>query len=159
MYNNFYEFSEKKGQVITLSRNMKTRPWKVEVGGLVNKPLTLDIDDILALDHVPRVVILSGCETARAAAARQGVTVGLAQAFITAINTDRGISISHSGSTHRQTVYKAASTAMVLIMATTSLAAFIFSPVSFRLHYSRATGLTGNHCPYKAGVKIFFNRS
>ncbi len=46
-YNNFYEFSEKKGQVITLSRNMKTRPWKVEVGGLVNKPLTLDIDDIL----------------------------------------------------------------------------------------------------------------
>ncbi|MDP6503113.1 MAG: protein-methionine-sulfoxide reductase catalytic subunit MsrP, partial [Planctomycetota bacterium] len=35
-YNNFYEFSEQKGQVITLARNMKTRPWKVEVGGLVS---------------------------------------------------------------------------------------------------------------------------
>ncbi|MBI2194458.1 MAG: protein-methionine-sulfoxide reductase catalytic subunit MsrP [Planctomycetes bacterium] len=46
-YNNFYEFTEEKTLVATLARNLKTRPWKVEVTGLVRNPRTFDIDDLL----------------------------------------------------------------------------------------------------------------
>lgn len=46
-YNNFYEFTQQKDQVWQLVENMKTRPWSVEVGGLVQRPKTYDIDDIL----------------------------------------------------------------------------------------------------------------
>jgi len=46
-YNNFYEFSEDKEEVASLSRNFKTSPWTIKVGGLVNKPLTLDMDTLL----------------------------------------------------------------------------------------------------------------
>jgi sulfoxide reductase catalytic subunit YedY len=45
-YNNFYEFTEDKEGVAVLSKNFPTSPWQVEVGGLVNKPRTFDIDDI-----------------------------------------------------------------------------------------------------------------
>ena len=45
-YNNYYEFSTDKEAVAGLAANFKTTPWKVEVGGLVNKPMTLDIDDL-----------------------------------------------------------------------------------------------------------------
>lgn len=46
-YNNFYEFTEDKEGVAYLSKNFSTRPWTVEVGGLVNKPQTFGIEDIL----------------------------------------------------------------------------------------------------------------
>ena len=45
-YNNYYEFSSDKEDVASLAANFKTTPWKVEVGGLVNKPMTFDIDDL-----------------------------------------------------------------------------------------------------------------
>ena len=45
-YNNFYEFSLEKEDVADLARDFKTSPWTVEVGGLVNKPQTFDIDDL-----------------------------------------------------------------------------------------------------------------
>ncbi len=45
-YNNFYEFTEDKEGVAVLSKDYSTTPWQVEVGGLVNKPKTFDIDDI-----------------------------------------------------------------------------------------------------------------
>lgn len=47
-YNNFYEFSVSKEMVAVLSKNFTTRPWTVEVGGLVSKPQTFGIEDILA---------------------------------------------------------------------------------------------------------------
>jgi sulfoxide reductase catalytic subunit YedY len=47
-YNNFYEFSQDKQSVAPLSANFRTRPWTVEVGGLVNKPTTFAIEDLLA---------------------------------------------------------------------------------------------------------------
>jgi sulfoxide reductase catalytic subunit YedY len=47
-YNNFYEFSEVKEYVAPLSKNFKTSPWSVEVGGLVSKPKTYSMEDILA---------------------------------------------------------------------------------------------------------------
>src|SRR5207249_3682501 len=48
-YNNFYEFSTEKRSVASAARGFVTRPWTVEVGGLVNKPKTFDIDELLKL--------------------------------------------------------------------------------------------------------------
>ena len=47
-YNNYYEFSTDKESVARLSANFQTRPWTLEVGGLVNKPQTFAIEDLLA---------------------------------------------------------------------------------------------------------------
>jgi sulfoxide reductase catalytic subunit YedY len=48
-YNNFYEFSTVKESVASAARGFVTRPWTVEVGGLVNNPKTFDIDQLLTL--------------------------------------------------------------------------------------------------------------
>jgi sulfoxide reductase catalytic subunit YedY len=48
-YNNFYEFSTSKQAVAARAKNFVTRPWTVEVSGLVNKPKTFDLDDLLKL--------------------------------------------------------------------------------------------------------------
>src|SRR6266498_1180050 len=47
-YNNYYEFSERKESVVPLSKDFKPKPWTVEVYGLVNKPKTYGIEDLLA---------------------------------------------------------------------------------------------------------------
>lgn len=46
-YNNFYEFSPRKDRVYRLVESFQTRPWQIEVTGLVKKPQTLDIDDLV----------------------------------------------------------------------------------------------------------------
>ena len=46
-YNNFYEFSTDKDDVAILARDFKTSPWTVTVGGLVNKPRTYALDELL----------------------------------------------------------------------------------------------------------------
>jgi len=46
-YNNFYEFSTAKDAVAPLSKNFKSHPWTVEVSGMVNKPKTYAIEDLL----------------------------------------------------------------------------------------------------------------
>ena len=46
-YNNFYEFSPRKEHVARLVSNFQTRPWQIEVAGLVKKPHTLDIDELV----------------------------------------------------------------------------------------------------------------
>lgn len=46
-YNNFYEFSSVKENVRFHAQNLETRPWTVKVTGLVHKPRTFDIDDLL----------------------------------------------------------------------------------------------------------------
>lgn len=48
-YNNFYEFSTDKAEVASEASNFVTRPWTVSVEGLVNKPKTYDIDELLKL--------------------------------------------------------------------------------------------------------------
>jgi sulfoxide reductase catalytic subunit YedY len=48
-YNNFYEFSTVKEEVAPAARGFVTRPWAVDVGGLVNKPKRFDLDDLLKL--------------------------------------------------------------------------------------------------------------
>ncbi|MEW6297319.1 MAG: protein-methionine-sulfoxide reductase catalytic subunit MsrP [Thermodesulfobacteriota bacterium] len=46
-YNNFYEFSPRKERVYRLVEAFQTRPWQVEVTGLVKKPVTFDIDELV----------------------------------------------------------------------------------------------------------------
>ncbi len=48
-YNNYYEFSTNKEAVAHLSKDFKMQPWTVEVGGLVNKPKTYGVEDLLKL--------------------------------------------------------------------------------------------------------------
>ncbi len=48
-YNNYYEFSENKEAVAPLSADFQSRPWTVEVSGLVNKPRTFDIDELIKM--------------------------------------------------------------------------------------------------------------
>lgn len=54
-YNNFYEFSTNKQSVASESRGFVTRPWAVAVGGLVNKPTTFDLDELLKFPQEERV--------------------------------------------------------------------------------------------------------
>jgi len=46
-YNNYYEFNLSKEGVAQAARNFKVTPWTVTVGGLVNKPQTFAIEDLL----------------------------------------------------------------------------------------------------------------
>jgi sulfoxide reductase catalytic subunit YedY len=48
-YNNFYEFGTDKGDPIKNAGTLKTRPWTVEVEGLVKKPGKYGIEDLLKL--------------------------------------------------------------------------------------------------------------
>ena len=54
-YNNFYEFDTSKDGVAYAATGFVTRPWTVEVAGLVNKPRTFDIDELLKFDLEERV--------------------------------------------------------------------------------------------------------
>jgi sulfoxide reductase catalytic subunit YedY len=54
-YNNYYEFSTDKQEVNPLSKNFKAKPWTVEVTGLVNKPQTFGIEDLLKFEQKERV--------------------------------------------------------------------------------------------------------
>jgi sulfoxide reductase catalytic subunit YedY len=46
-YNNFYEFGTGKADPAHNAQTLHTRPWTVAVEGLVQKPLTFDIDQIM----------------------------------------------------------------------------------------------------------------
>ena len=46
-YNNYYEFSFDKELPAVVSQGFPTSPWEVQVGGLVHKPTTFGMEDIL----------------------------------------------------------------------------------------------------------------
>jgi sulfoxide reductase catalytic subunit YedY len=46
-YNNYYEFSQDKEAVAGLAKDFKVAPWTVAVGGLVNKPKTYAVEDLV----------------------------------------------------------------------------------------------------------------
>ncbi len=46
-YNNFYEFGLDKGDPAFLGAHLKPAPWTVEVGGLVNRPGTYGVEDLI----------------------------------------------------------------------------------------------------------------
>lgn len=54
-YNNFYEFSTNKTSVAYESKGFVTKPWAVSVEGLVGKPKTFDLDELLKFPQEDRV--------------------------------------------------------------------------------------------------------
>ena len=54
-YNNFYEFSTSKSGVARKAQDFVTRPWTVEVGGMVQRPKIFDIDELLRFDQEERI--------------------------------------------------------------------------------------------------------
>jgi sulfoxide reductase catalytic subunit YedY len=48
-YNNFYEFGTGKEDPATTAAALRTQPWSITIEGLVHKPKTLAIEDILRL--------------------------------------------------------------------------------------------------------------
>ena len=54
-YNNFYEFSTDKQSVAPESRGFVTKPWSVTVSGLVNKPKTFDLEELLRFPLEERI--------------------------------------------------------------------------------------------------------
>jgi len=48
-YNNYYEFSTDKYEPAGLARDLRTRPWSVQIDGLVKNKQTLDVDTIIKL--------------------------------------------------------------------------------------------------------------
>ena len=63
-YNNFYEFSYGKEDIAKLSRDFKTSPWMVTVGGLVDKPGSFSVDELIAKyqpeEHIYRMRCVEG---------------------------------------------------------------------------------------------------
>jgi sulfoxide reductase catalytic subunit YedY len=57
-YNNFYEFGVNKDDPARLGGTLKTRPWTVKVEGLVHKPKTYDIEELLRFPLEERVYSL-----------------------------------------------------------------------------------------------------
>src|SRR5437667_1906004 len=45
-YNNFYEFGSQKS-IASAAQALMVRPWTIKIDGLVEKPMTVDIDDLL----------------------------------------------------------------------------------------------------------------
>src|SRR5271154_4800688 len=45
-YNNYYEFGTDK-DIYSYAQKLKIRPWTVAIDGMVEKPMTIDIDDLL----------------------------------------------------------------------------------------------------------------
>ncbi len=46
-FNNYYEFSSDKDDVWKKTKRLPTRPWTVEVAGLIERPQTIDIDALI----------------------------------------------------------------------------------------------------------------
>jgi sulfoxide reductase catalytic subunit YedY len=63
-YNNFYEYSPDKHAVAELARNLNPHPWTVRVEGEVERPRTLDLDDLrrafAAEDRIYRMRCVEG---------------------------------------------------------------------------------------------------
>ena len=54
-YNNYYEFSTSKSGPARAAAGFVTRPWTIEVDGLVGKPRVFDIEELLRFDQEERI--------------------------------------------------------------------------------------------------------
>ena len=60
-YNNFYEFGTGKSDPSSYSGSFKPRPWTIEVGGMVAKPATFDIDDLIKTMNIEERIYRMRC--------------------------------------------------------------------------------------------------
>ena len=54
-HNNYYEFATTKEGPAKLSKDFPTSPWQIEVGGMVNKPKTFTMEELLQFDQEERI--------------------------------------------------------------------------------------------------------
>ncbi len=60
-YNNFYEFGTDKAEPALRSGTLQIRPWTLSVEGLVKKPMSFDIDDLLKLAPIEERIYRLRC--------------------------------------------------------------------------------------------------
>ena len=60
-YNNFYEFGTEKSEPAAYSKQFKTRPWTVQVEGLVKTPKTYGIEELLKLSAMEERIYRMRC--------------------------------------------------------------------------------------------------
>lgn len=72
-YNNYYEFTTNKNMVKHLSRALDTSNWQLQINGLVKNPITLNMQDLQAMETVSRVYPLRCVEGWSAVIPWQGV--------------------------------------------------------------------------------------
>lgn len=60
-YNNFYEFTTSKEGVAAAAENFKTEGWTLEVGGLVEKPQTFDLNGLRAISPLEERIYRMRC--------------------------------------------------------------------------------------------------
>jgi sulfoxide reductase catalytic subunit YedY len=60
-YNNFYEFGTDKDQPSKNAHTLVTRPWTIELTGMVKKPQTVGIDDLMAYRPIESRVYRHRC--------------------------------------------------------------------------------------------------
>ncbi|MGH2327160.1 protein-methionine-sulfoxide reductase catalytic subunit MsrP [Campylobacter taeniopygiae] len=62
-YVNFYEFSTDKKRAVVLAQNFNTQNWKIEISGEIEKPITLNMEDILKFPLEERIYRFRCVET------------------------------------------------------------------------------------------------
>ncbi|WP_310626260.1 protein-methionine-sulfoxide reductase catalytic subunit MsrP [Limnohabitans sp.] len=60
-YNNFYEFGTDKSDPAKYAHTLQTKPWSVEVEGLVKKPSRIDLEDLLKLSPMQERIYRLRC--------------------------------------------------------------------------------------------------
>jgi sulfoxide reductase catalytic subunit YedY len=60
-WNNFYEFSTDKERVAKVVDKFVVSPWPIEIGGLVEKPLTLDVQELVDMMTIEERVYRFRC--------------------------------------------------------------------------------------------------
>ncbi len=60
-YNNYYEFGTDKADPAKAAKTLKLRPWTIKVSGLVSKPKTFDIEELLKLSAIEERIYRLRC--------------------------------------------------------------------------------------------------
>ncbi len=60
-YNNYYEFSTNKKSVALLAKHFNSRPWKIIVDGLVEKPIQVSIEELINTQIINRYIYRLRC--------------------------------------------------------------------------------------------------
>jgi methionine sulfoxide reductase catalytic subunit len=60
-YNNFYEFGTDKGDPARTAGSLKTSPWKVEISGLVKKPGSYTLEDLMKVSAMEERIYRLRC--------------------------------------------------------------------------------------------------
>ena len=60
-YNNFYEFGTDKSDPVKYAHTLNTKPWSIEVEGLVKKPGRIDLEDLLKVSPMEERIYRLRC--------------------------------------------------------------------------------------------------